>query len=380
MTDIRTEIANVRSVLVELLALDTVPELTLERLAIAEPGKTWRLRLYNNGSAPAAIFKGETIDLHPEGRPGAGHMYVNDEGTECGGLIFQGPDAAGNAGIYSTMDHHDQQEALVIHSTTSATGGNSSLSVVDNPEWSIVDWAHEMAADQAKAMEKVQEETQAGRWFHQRVLARGGSGGSRVELDSPGTSPTKAALIVDENGPRLELVDGKSHVRVWSADNDGAAPPPVQQVGGQYTAIAFAARDATDDQLVEMATADPLLGGRQVPSREDIPVEQMRERFQSSHMCLHIGIVRDEQERPVGMVSAQHADGATDCVADLYLKPEFVQGAAPVLVNQLLESVSREGVLSAGGRVPEGVDPVLFCNSIGASLDDLPRWRVSQPG
>lgn len=378
MTDIRTEIACVRSVLVELLGLDTVRELTLERLAIGEPGKTWRLRLYNNTSAPPAIFKGETIDLHgPGGRLGAGHMYVNDEGTECGGLMFQGPDEAGNASIFSTMDHHDQQEVVIIGSNASSTGGESRLNVVDMPEWSIVDWAHEMVADRAKAMERVQQETKAGQWYRERVAVRGGSAGSRVKLDAPGTSSMKAALIVDEEGPRLELVDGRGHVRVWSIDKDGAAPPPTEQVGGLYTAIAFAARDAADDLLVEVATTDALLGGRQAPSREAIPVEQMRESFRSSSMCLHIGIVRDEQGEPVGMISAQHTDGVTDCAADVYLKPEAVRGAAPVLVKQLLKSLSKEGVLSAGGRVPEGVDPELFCNSIGASLDDLPRWRLA---
>jgi hypothetical protein len=377
VTDLRADIARVRSVLVELLALDLVSELTMERLAIAEPEKTWRLRLYNNGSAPAAIFKGESIDLHPEGRPGSGHMYVNDEGTECGGLMFHGPNEAGNAGIFSTMDHHDQQEVLIISSNTSPTGGNSSLGVVDMPEWSIVDWAHELVADRAKGMEKAQQEMQAGNWFQQRALARGGSGSSRLELDAPGTSPIKAALIVDEHGPRLELVDGKGQVRVWSADKDGAAPPPTEQVDGLFTAVAFAARDATDGELKEMATADALLGGRQAPSREDIPVEQMRKGFRSSPMCLHISIARNEAGQPVGMIAAQHADGVTEGAADVYLKPEFVRGAGPVLVRQLLENLSKEGVKSVGGLVPDGVDAELFCTTIGASLDDLPRWRLS---
>lgn len=377
MTDIRSELANLRSVLVELLALVTVPELTLERLAIAEPGKTWRLRLYNNWSAPPAIFKGETIGLHgPGGRPGAGHMYVNDEGTECGGLIFQGPDAAGNAGVFSTMDHHDQQEVLIISANTTSTGGNSSLRVVDMPEWSIVDWAHEAAADRAKADEKAQQEMQAGRWFQQRAIARGGSAGSSVELDAPGTSSIKAILIVDEREPRLELVDDRGRVRVWSADKDGAAPPPVEQVGGQYTAIAFAVRDATDDQLVDLATSDALIGGRQAPAREDIPVEQMRERYRSSSMCVHIGIARNEPGQPVGMIVAHHADGAAEGEAHVFLKPEVVQRASPVLVTQLLENLAKEGVLGVGGRVPDGVDPELFCNSIGASVDDLPRWSL----
>jgi hypothetical protein len=250
--------------------------------------------------------------------------------------------------------------------------------VLDNPEWSVVDWAHEIVADRDKATEKAQQEMRAGRWFRQRAVARGGSAGSGVELEAPGTSSIKAAFIVDEQGPRLELVDARGQIRVWSADKDGVAPPPSEQVGGQYTATAFAVRDATDDQLVDLATSDALVGGRQAPGREDIPVEQMRESYRSTSICPHVGIARNESGRPVGMIVAQHAEGAAECEANVYLRPEAVEGAARVLVTQLLENLATEGVLSVGGRVPDGVDAELFCNSLGASVDDLPRWSLQK--
>src|SRR6185503_19524027 len=70
-------------------------EITVRRIKVVEPDGTLRMVISNHHGFPGVIVRGK--ELGPNRRPGAGILFLNDEGTENGGLIFGGrQDAEGS--------------------------------------------------------------------------------------------------------------------------------------------------------------------------------------------------------------------------------------------------------------------------------------------
>jgi len=63
-------------------------EITVRRIKVIEPDGTLRMIISNHAQFPGVIVRGK--ELGPNRRPGAGMIFLNDEGTENGGLIFGG--------------------------------------------------------------------------------------------------------------------------------------------------------------------------------------------------------------------------------------------------------------------------------------------------
>src|ERR1019366_6557693 len=63
-------------------------EIIVHRIKVVEPDGTLRMVISNHDRFPGVIEKGK--ELGPNPRPGAGMLFLNDEGTENGGLIFGG--------------------------------------------------------------------------------------------------------------------------------------------------------------------------------------------------------------------------------------------------------------------------------------------------
>lgn len=65
-----------------------LPELTVERINIVEPDGTRRMILSNQAIAPDPVLQGQVLK-RPGGNP-AGIIFYNEEGDECGGLVYGG--------------------------------------------------------------------------------------------------------------------------------------------------------------------------------------------------------------------------------------------------------------------------------------------------
>lgn len=83
-------------------------EIIVHRIKVVEPDGTLRMVISNHDRFPGVIEKGK--ELGPNRRPGAGMLFLNDEGTENGGLIFGGRrDADGKlaaAGVSLSFDKY----------------------------------------------------------------------------------------------------------------------------------------------------------------------------------------------------------------------------------------------------------------------------------
>jgi hypothetical protein len=107
----------------------------VQRVNIREPDGTLRLVISNAARAPGIIVKGHE-QPHPT-RQSAGFLFFNDEGTENGGLIFDGsrtPDGVAHSSGSLTFDRYEQDQIVQILGSEDGAVRSAGLIVNDQPE------------------------------------------------------------------------------------------------------------------------------------------------------------------------------------------------------------------------------------------------------
>ncbi|WP_417067124.1 hypothetical protein [Niveibacterium terrae] len=85
-----------------------------QRINIREPDGTIRMTISNRAQFPGAFIRNKEI-AHP--RPMAGMLFINDEGTENGGLVFNGAknqDGKPSSGLSLTFDRYQQDQQMQL--------------------------------------------------------------------------------------------------------------------------------------------------------------------------------------------------------------------------------------------------------------------------
>lgn len=85
-----------------------------QRINIKEPDGTLRLAISNRTLFPGAIIHNKE---QPHPRPMAGMLFFNDEGTENGGLIYNGhlgKDGKPSSGMSLTFDRYQQDQQMQL--------------------------------------------------------------------------------------------------------------------------------------------------------------------------------------------------------------------------------------------------------------------------
>jgi hypothetical protein len=192
----------------------TVDELTVTRINLVEDDGPLRLVSGNSTVGDRAPMRGRQVD-HPGRTPMAGLLFVNDEGTECGGLGFAGRRAADGAKVqwgYFTFDDYEQNECFRLGYGREGGRTEKFLEFSDQPEWSLVDMVHELEGLERDAAAGVQE-----RYFGQAD----GLGRSRLRLAREEDDSVRLVLRDARGQDRLRFVvpaDGEPQVEVLDAD------------------------------------------------------------------------------------------------------------------------------------------------------------------
>lgn len=185
-------------------------ELTLERLRIVEPDGTLRLVLGNGSVGDTIPLRGGEVP-HPGRHPAAGLIFVNDEGTECGGLMWAGDRT--DAGVRMSFDSYEQNDALIIGHSDEAGERRSIVEFVDRPTWSLADFLKEL---------EVAESADDQRAVQQRYFAQG-AGARRMRLFRETDGAVGLVLCDGEGRERLRLVvpfDGDPRVETLDASGE----------------------------------------------------------------------------------------------------------------------------------------------------------------
>ncbi|CAN5285032.1 hypothetical protein BH10PSE17_BH10PSE17_35700 [soil metagenome] len=138
----------------------TLATLDVGRINVREPDGTLRMVISNADSAPGIIVRGQERP-HPS-RRSAGLLFFNDEGTENGGLIFDGRRAANgepSGGGSLTFDRLEQDQVVQMVANEQGQRRSAGLIVSDRPDGAMDLDAIERAgsltgAEQAAAFRK----------------------------------------------------------------------------------------------------------------------------------------------------------------------------------------------------------------------------------
>ncbi|MGH9644581.1 MAG: hypothetical protein ACRD3Q_19430 [Terriglobales bacterium] len=145
-------------------------EIDAERINIVENGKL-RLAISNNERSPGPIIGGHYMKTR-EGKRGAGFIFFNDEGDECGGMTWEGKKENGKISADSgfMFDQYDQDQTVGITYHQSGDDRSSGLHVWERSLTPMGPFAKkvediELMPDgdaKTEAMKKLREEAVAG--------------------------------------------------------------------------------------------------------------------------------------------------------------------------------------------------------------------------
>ncbi|MCY1702971.1 hypothetical protein [Deinococcus sp. SL84] len=184
--------------------------LDVQRINIREPDGTLRAVLSGKATLPGAIIRGKE---YPHPRQQAGMLFYNDEGTENGGLVFDG--AGGSSAGSLTFDAYEQDQILQLVGMTQGGRSTAGLMVNDRPQRSI---AQDLAEQTRLAALPEQERT---RLLSERA-ENGYYGQQRMFI---GKTDDKATIVLaDKSGkPRLQLaVSPEGQASIDFLDDQGA--------------------------------------------------------------------------------------------------------------------------------------------------------------
>jgi hypothetical protein len=190
-----------------------VDRLTVKRIDVVEDDGTLRMVIGNSDHAHDVPMRGRLV-RHPGRARMAGILFVDDEGTECGGLQFGGGRTADGVdhGGYLTFDDYEQNESFRLGQAQDAAGSRKWLEFSDLPDWSLVDMVDEIEGLDPEKADEVQERYLAG---------EDGLGRSRMRLAREDDGSVGLVLRDARGQDRLRLVvpaDGDVVAEVLDAD------------------------------------------------------------------------------------------------------------------------------------------------------------------
>jgi hypothetical protein len=186
-----------------------VDELTVKRVNVVEDDGTLRLVIGNSTMGRMLPVRGRLV-AHPGRDETAGLLFVNDEGSECGGLTFGGYRREHGKEQYAelTLDDYEQNEGFKLGMLQEGSDTRRWLEFRDMPDWSIGDLVEEVDGLDAAAARKVQERYDDRGFPVSRMrLAREADGSVGLVLrDARGQD--RLRLVVPADGePVIEILD-----------------------------------------------------------------------------------------------------------------------------------------------------------------------------
>jgi hypothetical protein len=174
-------------------------EIDVQRINVREPDGTLRMVISNQTDFPEIPYRGREI-THPA-RDTAGMLFMNEEGTEVGGLIFGGKDDNGvrRSGGSLTFDGYEQDQTVQIMGFQYGPRRMSGLFVTDRPEepadFSVLERLDGLSPEQQQAAMVAANMSGSQRAF----LGRQGSGASELVLRD-GNGKARLVLSVGADG------------------------------------------------------------------------------------------------------------------------------------------------------------------------------------
>ena len=189
----------------------TFDVLTVHRVDFVEPDGTPRLIISNRAQFPGAFMRKKEYP-RPDRRDTAGMIFVNDEGSEMGGLIFGGlkeKDGTIQNHVHLSFDQYEQDQIFSVDSGREDQEKFSAIRLGERGDYPIQE-----AYDASLTIDKLPKDQQEAEW--KKFFATHKGDANRIYL---GRSPDKSAS--------LRIKDSESRDRLIMRVN--AAGDPVIQ-------------------------------------------------------------------------------------------------------------------------------------------------------
>ena len=192
-------------------------EIDVQRINVREADGTLRMIISNTDKSPG-IYMHNKERPHPSGNRGAGIIFLNEEGSENGGLTFSGKKEDGKArsGGHLSFDQYEQDQ--VIQLTQNENNGRrwAAMIVSDRPDTPLdFDLAQKISAmpagpERDAAIKKIQEEGTFGR---QRLyVGKTRDKESAVMLNDGMGRPRILMRVTADGAAKIEFMDEKGGV------------------------------------------------------------------------------------------------------------------------------------------------------------------------
>jgi hypothetical protein len=196
-------------------AATKLEELTVQRINVVEPDGTPRLIIASRARFPGAFSQRKEI-ARPDRRDLAGILFVDDEGTENGGLVQMGLLDGGKvkAGLSMTFDRFRQDQMLQLFLDEDGDTANAGVRVNDRPSYKtfsiddlvkMADEVGKLAPDQRDAA--VKRHRDLGHFGQQRGYFGTRNGAARLALNDPQGRPRLVLAVSPQGEPSIELLD-----------------------------------------------------------------------------------------------------------------------------------------------------------------------------
>ncbi|MGH7468950.1 MAG: hypothetical protein ACRENP_13430 [Longimicrobiales bacterium] len=197
-------------------------EIDVERINIVEPDGKLRMVIANRPRSIGPIYKGKPFGYAGGSRPGI--IFFNDEGTENGGLTFNGrrlPNGQISSNLGMSFDQFDQDQVVVLNYSDNNGRRNMGFTINDRADANIFDLVAER--DSIMKMPEGQARDEALRRWQgprngvplnaQRVyLGRATNKSAVLNLSDPMGRP-RLRLMVDSLGAAaVEFLDDQGRV------------------------------------------------------------------------------------------------------------------------------------------------------------------------
>jgi hypothetical protein len=172
-------------------------EIDAQRINIVEPDGTLRMIISDKALWPGIFLKGKEHP-HPN-RKTAGMLFLNEEGTENGGLIFGGEkdkDGKVSGHGHLSFDAYEQDQIFSIDAGQAGGKQSSALTVVDRPDYPIGELIE--VIDRIKDLPKEKQEAEISKFLGSHPAPH-----SRLYLGR-----------ADDSSVSLKLKDAEGHDRI----------------------------------------------------------------------------------------------------------------------------------------------------------------------
>jgi hypothetical protein len=191
-------------------------ELTVGRLNVVEPDGTPRMIISSRARFPGSFVRNKEI-MRPDRRTEAGILFVDDEGTENGGLVQSGQlDKDGKVAAVAslTFDRFRQDQMLQLLLLEQGDDARAGVVINDRPSYKAysIDDLLQLSADLRRMSSAEREATgrqheELGHWGYRRGYLGTEHGSSKLVLNDPKGRPRLILNVSEQGEPSIALLD-----------------------------------------------------------------------------------------------------------------------------------------------------------------------------